>query len=208
MFDPAAQAAKKAEAAKKKKAASAVKEKCYKIIPIELQEDLLIDVKEVICGDPECAPIDTVITMVWNNSQGRGMFGIPMAPDEIVDDDIIDFFPDNDTLAAWARGEAAEWPKRPAYRFGIMERVECRIGPDPVTGWAPGRIVATDYRQAGWPPGASAPYQIWLHDGRLIFAPQDTDNVIRLRPSPDPTSPPSPPVPDHLRMQEGDGGEE
>jgi hypothetical protein len=41
MFDPAAQAAKKAEAAKKKKAASAVKEKCYKIIPIELQVFLM-----------------------------------------------------------------------------------------------------------------------------------------------------------------------
>lgn len=30
------------------------------------------------------------------------------------------------------------------------------------------------------------PYQIALHDGRLIFAPQDTDQVIRLRPPPAP----------------------
>jgi hypothetical protein len=28
----------------------------------------------------------------------------------------------------------------------------------------------------------TAPYQIALHDGRLIFAPSDEDGVIRLRP--------------------------
>lgn len=38
-----------------------------------------------------------------------------------------------------------------------------------------------------------APYQILLHDGRLIYAPQDSDQVIRLRPPPQPTDPPSPP---------------
>ena len=26
-----------------------------------------------------------------------------------------------------------------------MERVECRIGPDPVKGWAAGRIIALNY---------------------------------------------------------------
>ena len=36
------------------------------------------------------------------------------------------------------------------------------------------------------------PYQIALHDGRLIFAPQDTDQVIRLRPPPAPDAPSSP----------------
>lgn len=37
-----------------------------------------------------------------------------------------------------------------------------------------------------------APYQIALHDGRLIFAPQDTDAVIRLRPPPAEDAPSSP----------------
>ena len=37
-----------------------------------------------------------------------------------------------------------------------------------------------------------APYQIALHDGRLIFAPQDSDNVIRLRPPAEPDAPSSP----------------
>jgi hypothetical protein len=39
-----------------------------------------------------------------------------------------------------------------------------------------------------------APYQILLHDGRLIFAPQDTDSVIRLRPPPAPDAPSSPEI--------------
>lgn len=37
-----------------------------------------------------------------------------------------------------------------------------------------------------------APYQIALHDGRLIFAPQDSDQVVRLRPPPAPDAPSSP----------------
>jgi hypothetical protein len=38
-----------------------------------------------------------------------------------------------------------------------------------------------------------APYQIQLHDGRLIYAPQDVDQLIRLR-APNPHGPPSPEV--------------
>jgi hypothetical protein len=36
------------------------------------------------------------------------------------------------------------------------------------------------------------PYQIALHDGRLIFAPQDNDQLIRLRPPPAIDAPSSP----------------
>ena len=43
-------------------------------------------------------------------------------------------------------------------------------------------------------PNRIAPYQILLHDGRLIFAPQDTDSVIRLRPPPAPDAPSSPDI--------------
>ena len=39
-----------------------------------------------------------------------------------------------------------------------------------------------------------APYQVLLHDGRLIFAPQDTDQVIRLRPPAAPDAPSSPEI--------------
>ncbi len=42
----------------------------------------------------------------------------------------------------------------------------------PVTGWAPGSIVALHYSEPNWPPGQVAPYQIQLDDGRLIYAPR------------------------------------
>lgn len=45
-----------------------------------------------------------------------------------------------------------------------------------------------------------APYQIALHDGRLIFAPQDTDQVIRLRP---PAAPDAPSSPEYVPQEEG-----
>ena len=59
---------------------------------MDLQTELLIDVKDVVCGDPSCAPIDTVITLVWNNG-GRGMFGIPLDPIEITQQDVTEYMP-------------------------------------------------------------------------------------------------------------------
>ena len=34
---------------------------CLQIIPPDLQEGLMLYVREVACGDPSCAPIDTII---------------------------------------------------------------------------------------------------------------------------------------------------
>lgn len=59
-------------------------------------------------------------------------------------------------------------------------------------GWAPGRIIRLYYSEPSWPPNMVVPYQIALHDGRLIFAPQDTDQLIRLRPPAAPDAPSSP----------------
>ena len=114
----------------KRKALNTVKEWCLQIVPVELQEGLLIDVKEVVCGDPSCAPIDTVVTLVWN-SGGTGMFGIPSQAELVEQEDLMDNFPDDDVLAAWKAGQEAEWPRRPELRFPIGTRVECRIGPHP-----------------------------------------------------------------------------
>lgn len=49
------------------------------------------------------------------------------------------------------------------------------------------------------------PYQIALHDGRLIFAPQDTDQVIRLRP---PAAPDAPSSPEYIPQEDEDFDEE
>lgn len=67
MFDPSKASKAKLVAAAKKRAEASVREKCIQLIPMELQEGLLIDAKEVVCGDPSCAPVDTVITLVWES---------------------------------------------------------------------------------------------------------------------------------------------
>ena len=203
MFDPSKIKEKKNEQALKKRQTEALKEKFLHLIPLELQNDIMIDIKEVVCGDPSCSPIDTVVTIVWE-SGGRGVFALPLAIAEIEDHEIIDLFPDIDTLEAWKAGQKVRWPREPELRFTLGTRVQCRIGPDPVTGWASGRVVALHYSEPNWPPGQVAPYQIWLHDGRLIFAPADTDQLIRERPPPDEDSPPSPPMPEDLLQDDGD----
>ncbi len=101
-------------------------------------------------------------------------------------------FPDKETLTDWAAGKKAAWPRRPALRFDVGARVECRVGPHPVKGWAQGRVIKLHYSEPSWPPNMVAPYQVALHDGRLIFAPQDIDQVIRLRPPAAPDAPSSP----------------
>eukprot|EP01034_Spumella_vulgaris_P031854 gene31854-39347_t len=136
---------------------------------------------------------------------GKGVFAIPLTAAEITQDDLIDFFPDTETLTAWKSGKKARWPKLPQNRFTVGDRVECRVGPHPVKGWAPGRIIRLNYTEPNWPPNMVAPYQIALHDGRLIFAPQDTDQVIRLRP---PAAPDAPSSPEYVPNDDADEGEE
>lgn len=36
------------------------------IIPQELRDDVQLTAQEMVCGDPSCSPIDTVITIVFN----------------------------------------------------------------------------------------------------------------------------------------------
>ena len=90
MFVPKAKQSN--EAVAKRKAFQKIKEWCAQIIPMELQQGLNVDVRELVCGDPACAPVDTVITLIWNDG-GRGMFGVPFDPMEITQEDFIENFP-------------------------------------------------------------------------------------------------------------------
>jgi hypothetical protein len=116
--------------------------------------------------------------MIWQ-SGGKGIIGIPAEVNEVDKEGLLEYFPDEETIALWADGQDAPWPPLPDLRFEVGQRVECRVGPHPVRGWAAGVVVATFYKEPDWPPGMLAPYQIQLDDGRLIFAPQDIDEVIR-----------------------------
>eukprot|EP00286_Rhodomonas_abbreviata_P027602 CAMPEP_0181294590 /NCGR_PEP_ID=MMETSP1101-20121128/3689_1 /TAXON_ID=46948 /ORGANISM="Rhodomonas abbreviata, Strain Caron Lab Isolate" /LENGTH=229 /DNA_ID=CAMNT_0023399273 /DNA_START=198 /DNA_END=883 /DNA_ORIENTATION=- len=66
-------------------------------------------------------------------------------------------------------------------RFKIGDRVRCacsRWGNE----WEAGNVVKLDYREADWPPGQpSAPYQVKLDKGALIYAPEDSDEFIQFQ---------------------------
>jgi hypothetical protein len=100
MFIPKAGNKDKEEKAKKKKILADIKAWSMERIPESFQVGLLFEVNEQICGDPACAPIDTVFTLIWEGG-GRGMFALPLAPDEVMKDDIQEIFPDVETLDKW-----------------------------------------------------------------------------------------------------------
>lgn len=65
--------------------------------------------------------------------------------------------------------------EQPELRFAVGTRVECKIG-----SWMQGTVVKQWYREPTWPPDKkAAPYQVKLDSGPTIFAPADSDKVIR-----------------------------
>ena len=64
------------------------------------------------------------------------------------------------------------------HRFPVGTRVECNTG-----DWSPGVVVAHDHREDAWPANKTVPYQIRLDGGRLIYAPHDSNHVIRRAPT-------------------------
>ena len=82
-----------------------------------------------------------------------------------------------------AAAAAAEIAALPVLRFAQGARVECRVGggghDDPMR-WAGGVVMALHYRERNWHSSReSAPYQVQLDDGPLIFAPMDDDRIVR-----------------------------
>jgi hypothetical protein len=57
-------------------------------------------------------------------------------------------------------------------RFGVGDAVECNTG-----SWSKGKVVALFYYEPG--TAMTAPYQVELDDGRLIYAPADVEELIR-----------------------------
>jgi len=126
---------------------------------------------------------------------------------DVTPKDLDEAFPPHTILEKWHKGEDAEWPPfddlfgledeemedmeeieeeeqnltsaLPALRFKVGQKVQCRIGPDPVNGWASGKIIQLWYQENGWPADSWAPYKVELDSGRRIFAPGDIDDIIR-----------------------------
>jgi len=162
-----------------------IEEWSLELVPENIRSDVTISSQEVICGDPECSPIDTAVTIIFT-SGGDGVLGFPMEAYEVTQEELKAKFPTKDVLEKWQKGEEAEWPpfeetELPELRFAIGTKVFCRIGPDAETDWAKGEVVQLWYTEKNWPPGSFAPYKIKLDDGRQIFAPGDMDAVIKER---------------------------
>lgn len=123
------------------------------------------------------------------------MLGLPMAAKDVKRQILVDSFPTEEVLTKWSNGEEAEWPPLedfmdddedelaqfdlPPLRFPVGTRVECRVGPHPVEGWAKGEVIQHWYRENSWPEDSYAPYRVQLDNGQGIFAPGDVDQIIR-----------------------------
>lgn len=87
--------------------------------------------------------------------------------------------PPSEILEGWLAGKEMRWPKPPMdvnLRFKIGTRIECCVGR---AEWLAGTIVSLWYSEPGFPSSFLAPYQVKLEDGRLIFAPEDSNRCIR-----------------------------
>jgi len=78
-------------------------------------------------------------------------------------------------FAACAVSEELRQKKLRSLRFGVGDKVQCNTGGK----FQKGEVVSLMYREEGMQPGMIAPYQVRLLDGTLIFAPEDTEEVIR-----------------------------
>lgn len=175
-------------------------------IPSEFRRGATVQVQEVQCEENH--PIDTALCVHFP-SGGKAAMGLPLESKDLSREFVLENMPPRSIWAAWARNEDAEWlgpsqqqqrdgggvdqddlqpqqssqdgggGQRPWLRFDVGMRVVCRVGPDPVKGWASGRVVQTWYREPGWPAKSWAPYKVELDDGRNIFAPGDVDQIIQ-----------------------------
>ncbi|KAL3904027.1 MAG: hypothetical protein SGPRY_011439, partial [Prymnesium sp.] len=56
----------------------------------------------------------------------------------------------------------------------VGQRVKCNVG-----DWVAGTVIKSHYREEQWPEGKVVPYQVLLDDGRRVYAPSDSDRLIR-----------------------------
>ena len=75
----------------------------------------------------------------------------------------------------WLRRGARRPPSVPL-RFARGDRV---LVPNAHGGLEPGVVLQTRYTEPGWPTGFWVPYQIEREDGAVVYAPEDTDELVR-----------------------------
>jgi hypothetical protein len=71
MFLPSNQGALQEAEQARKKGFKDIEAWCMEIIPEAMREQTSVSVQEVQCGDPNCAPIDTAVTIVFDRYAAR-----------------------------------------------------------------------------------------------------------------------------------------
>ena len=74
MFLPENVASQNKEEEERKAAFKKIEQWSLEIIPQEIRGEAQVSVQEVQCGDPNCAPIDTAVTIVFNRYVSNGLF--------------------------------------------------------------------------------------------------------------------------------------
>jgi len=111
MFDPAKAKKKNVEKNDQAILLNQLRGWCYELVSKEYHMNLDIDIKEIECFDPSCAPIDSVFTFVWgptttanettsSSSIGRsdgggglGIFSLPLPINKIDRSELVKSFP-------------------------------------------------------------------------------------------------------------------
>ncbi len=71
MFLPENLASKNREAEERKAAFKNIEAWSAELIPEAIREDASVSIQEVQCGDPQCAPIDTAVTILFTRYGGN-----------------------------------------------------------------------------------------------------------------------------------------
>jgi hypothetical protein len=119
-----------------------------------------------------------MISLTWrvgNEAEQEMSWHIPSAIEDIKKEPFLE-----NLSAVSAVLQISFSPRLASLRYEIGTRVECKIGTN-LYQWLPGTITQLFYREENWPLEVHAPYQIRLDNNKLIFAPEDSDEVIRLR---------------------------
>ena len=90
LFDPAKVAEKRRLDSEKREALARIKAWAEELLPEPARGRLKVTVNEVVCGDPACAPIDTVVEF-WGEL--RTGFGMPSRAAEVTHADLVSFLP-------------------------------------------------------------------------------------------------------------------
>ena len=61
------------------------------------------------CGDPDCAPIDTIVRIIYQGQCGT-VFGMPCEAWEVKPEDVEECMPPADFFECWKNGEQKQWP--------------------------------------------------------------------------------------------------